>query len=204
MRQPAGAASPSTVAYNETSAAAATFASAAVGRPNGPLRSSGPLGKLGAFSCLEVGNRQHAVPQHRPSFVPQQQTVSPALDRSIARRPSAAIRRGHRLVMLKLTSRIAVMVKRTVGRKVFIGSFIIRQAGRKGRAVLSKRLFVTPCFLVLCVEISCLTMEIFLPIIFLPTLEMAENGARIWWARIFSRSNCSLMFCVITPRDNSG
>ncbi len=46
--------------------------------------------------------------------------------------------------------------------------------------------------------------EIFLPTIFLPALGVAEDGARIWWARIFSRSNFSLASCFVPPCDNSG
>jgi hypothetical protein len=41
-------------------------------------------------------------------------------------------------------------------------------------------------------------VEIFLPIIFLPSFRIAKNGARIWWARIFSRSSSSLVLCVLT------
>jgi hypothetical protein len=53
-------------------------------------------------------------------------------------------------------------------------------------------------------RLSGLTIAIFLPTIFLPFLEVANNGARIWWARIFRQSKSSLVFRLVTPCDNSG
>jgi hypothetical protein len=38
----------------------------------------------------------------------------------------------------------------------------------------------------------------------LALLGMAKNGAKIWWARIFSRSSPSLVFCLVTPCGDSG
>jgi len=78
------------------------------------------LGEAGGFSCLGFGNWQQAVPQQRPSSVPQQQSFWLWLDAATVVRSLADIKRGYRLVVPKLSSKFAEMRQRNVKGRVFI------------------------------------------------------------------------------------
>jgi len=109
----------------EAASRASRAPSAAVGRPKGWQRSSVERGTSGAcFSCGFGETWQQAMPQQRPSSVPQQQCFSPAPVEADTVAPVAwpTITRGNRLNMLKLSSKLAVMKKRNLERMVFMSS----------------------------------------------------------------------------------
>ena len=97
-------------------------ASASSIQPSGWPRSSDGFGEAGGFSCFGLGIWQQAMPQQRPSSVPQQQSFWPWLDSATTVRSLPDIKRGYKLVVLKLSSKLAVTSQRQVVRTVFMAS----------------------------------------------------------------------------------
>lgn len=92
-------------------------------RASGSPRSLDLLGKTGAFSCLGAGVWQQPVPQHRPSFVAQQQTDAPRLCCIADPTLLNAVKRGQIVGTLSPSSRPATTKRRRIGENALIIEF---------------------------------------------------------------------------------